>query len=69
MVRIRPPLPRELPHKGERDEHGLGLKFLSVADIAEDQKTCSMMEYLGAEVSEHGRQKDIANNPQMVTYH
>lgn len=43
--------------------------FMSVAQISADNKVCSIQEYLGAEVSDLGRQTDVANNPNVVTFH
>ena len=38
VVRVRPPLKRELPPKGEKDEDGLSVKFKSVAEISLDNR-------------------------------
>ena len=38
VVRVRPPLKRELPPKGEKDDDGLTLKFKSIAEISMDQR-------------------------------
>lgn len=43
VIRVRPPLPRE------RVE---GCEFRSIVSVAPTNKTCSIMEYLGAEVNE-----------------
>ena len=36
VVRIRPPLKRELPPKGEKDEDGLTVKFLPITEVSDD---------------------------------
>lgn len=64
VVRVRPPLKRELPPKGERDEDGLTIKFRPITEISYDQKTLTVFEYLGQELTEKGRQRDIERNPQ-----
>ena len=58
-----------MPSKSEKDETGQALKFLPITMISEDSKYCTLMEYLGSEVSEKGRQKDIERNPQLMTHH
>ena len=60
---------REMPTKSDRDENGHPLKFLPCTDISEDAKYCTLMEYLGSEVSEKGRQRDIERNPALMTHH
>ena len=52
VIRVRPPLKREMPTKSDRDENGQPLKFLPCTDISEDAKYCTLLEYLGSEVSE-----------------
>jgi hypothetical protein len=60
VVRVRPPLPRELdPHSG----------FTSVTQISKNSKNVTIQEYLGAEIKEGGRQRDIAANPNICSYH
>ena len=63
VVRVRPPLKRELPPKGEKDEDGLSVKFKSVAEISLDNRQLTLLEYLGQEVTEKGRQRDIERHP------
>jgi hypothetical protein len=53
LVRVRPPLPREMPANFERGGHLLD--FSPVAAITEDHKACILQEYLGAEITEKGR--------------
>ena len=50
VIRVRPPLQREKVD---------GCDFRSIVQVAGDHKSCAIMEYLGAEVSEYERQKDI----------
>lgn len=50
VIRVRPPLPREQVD---------GCEFRSIVQVAPNNKTCSIMEYLGAEVNEQERQRDI----------
>ncbi len=47
VVRVRPPLKREMPVKGEKDEDGLSIKFRPITEISMDQKTLTLLEYLG----------------------
>lgn len=69
VVRVRPPLKREMPARGERDDDGLTLKFLPITEISHDQHTLTLLEYLGQEVSEKGRQRDIERNPHHQARH
>mmetsp|Transcript_29510 Transcript_29510/g.28671 ORF Transcript_29510/g.28671 Transcript_29510/m.28671 type:complete len:357 (+) Transcript_29510:521-1591(+) len=43
--------------------------FLPIAHTTPDSKACTIQEYLGSEISEIGRQRDIRENPHMLTYH
>ena len=36
VVRVRPPLKREMPARGERDDDGLTLKFSPITEISSD---------------------------------
>ena len=63
VVRVRPPLKREMPPRSERDENGLSIKFKPISEISEDAQQLTLLEYLGQEVSEKGRQRDIERNP------
>ena len=36
VVRVRPPLKRELPAKGEKDDDGLTVKFSPITEVSED---------------------------------
>ncbi len=63
VVRVRPPLEREKPKDPIVD-------FMPIAQISEDHKVCSMQEYLGGELTEEGRQRDILEHPSLVVaYH
>jgi hypothetical protein len=60
VVRVRPPLPRELPT--EKDESGRRLEFMPITHIkkilnAENRQafTINVLEYLGQETNEKGR--------------
>jgi len=52
---VRPPLKREMPARGERDDDGLTLKFKPNTEISQDNSTLTLLEYLGQEVTEKGR--------------
>jgi len=60
VIRVRPPLAREMSEN---------LDFMPVTQITTDNKACVIQEYLGAEVTEFGRQRDIRENPHVVTSH
>lgn len=55
VVRVRPPLKREMPPKGIKDDDGLTLKFLPITEISSDHRSLTLVEYLGKEISEKGR--------------
>ena len=75
VVRVRPPLPRELPDKKERDDQGNQLEFLPITSIGkfikEDrtQYLLTVEEYLGSETTEKGRQFDLENNQKLFAHH
>jgi hypothetical protein len=56
---VRPPLPREKT---------AGCEFQSIVNTIPDNKSCAIMEYLGAEVNEYERQKDIEQNPHLCVW-
>jgi hypothetical protein len=56
---MRPPLARE-----KQD----GCDFKSIVQVHQDSKSCSIMEYLGAEVNEREKQKDIEQNPHLCVW-
>ena len=47
VVRVRPPLKREMPPKGERDDDGLTVKFKAISEISLDNQSLTLLEYLG----------------------
>jgi hypothetical protein len=56
IIRVRPPLPRE---------QDSSVSFRSCLHISPDNKSVSLMEYMGAEVNEREKQLDIQENPQL----
>lgn len=68
VIRVRPPLPREMPAKSEKDIDGRQLEFLPITQIGkfefEEKSQCllTVTEYLGSETTEKGRQFDLKNN-------
>jgi len=61
VIRLRPPLARECPHG--KFEH-----FASIVQVSPDSKSCAIMEYLGAEIEERERTKDIDQNPHLAVW-
>ena len=59
-IRIRPALSREI----EKD-----LPFRSIVITSKENKTCSLVEYIGAELDAAGRQKEWIQSPQMFQLH
>ena len=59
-IRIRPPLSREIEKN---------LPFRSIALASKENHSCSLLEYIGAELDEVGRQKEWISNPQMFQIH
>lgn len=59
MIRVRPPLPRE---------QSSNIEFRGIVNVSPDHKSCAIMEYLGAEVSEYERQRDIDSNPHLCVW-
>ena len=59
-IRIRPPLSREMENN---------LPFRSIAIANKENSSCSLVEYIGAELDEVGRQKEWISNPQMFQIH
>ena len=55
VVRVRPPLKREMPPKGDKDADGLTVKFKPITEISNEASTITLLEYLGQEVTEKGR--------------
>jgi hypothetical protein len=58
VVRIRPPLPREKS----------GHIFKPIVEVSPDQKSVSIMEYLGQEYEEKARLTDIESNPYLKNW-
>ena len=59
VIRVRPPLKRELVS---------GCQFRPVVRVSANGKSCAIMEYLGAEVTEKERQKEIDLNPHLCVW-
>jgi|LauGreDrversion4_2_1035121.scaffolds.fasta_scaffold582194_1 hypothetical protein len=59
VIRVRPPLPRE-----QRDD----CEFRGIVSVSPDSKSCAIMEYLGAEVGEQERQRDMDANPHLSVW-
>ena len=59
VIRVRPPLKRELVS---------GCQFRPVVRVSGNGKSCAIMEYLGAEVTEKERQKDMDLNPHLCVW-
>ncbi len=59
VIRVRPPLPRET-----RDD----CEFRGIVSVSPDNKSCAIMEYLGAEVGEQERQRDMDANPHLCVW-
>jgi len=55
VIRVRPPLQREKQ----------GNFFRPVIQVSPDHRSVAIMEYLGQEVDERERAKDIENNPHL----
>lgn len=60
VIRVRPPLPREIEPN---------VPFRSNIIIAKDSKGCSIVEYLGSEISEAERQREWVENPNLFQLH
>ena len=59
-IRIRPPLSREVEQN---------LPFRSIVIANKENHSCSLVEYIGAELDEAGRQKEWISSPQMFQLH
>lgn len=59
-IRVRPPLTREID---------IGLPFRSVVHINNANRTCSLVEYIGAEYEESERQREWVECPHYFQYH
>ena len=60
MVRIRPPLPREIE---------FGIPFRSISEVSSDNKMIIIYEYLGTSTNELFRQHEFIQNPSMFQQH
>ena len=60
MIRIRPPLPRELP---------LNLPFRAITSVSPSSTSLSLIEYLGISISEKDRQSEFLTSPSLFQYH
>lgn len=60
VIRVRPALPREME---------MDLPFRSVVLVTNDNKSCNLVEYLGAELSERERQREWVENPNLFQLH
>jgi kinesin family protein 3/17 len=60
MIRVRPPLQREMEEN---------LPFRSIVMINNENKTCSLVEYIGAEISERERQREWLDSPHLFQLH
>ena len=60
MVRIRPPLPREIE---------FGIPFRSISEVSQDNKSIIIYEYLGSSTNELFRQHEFISNPSMFQEH
>ena len=57
---MRPPLERELES---------GVPFRSIVQLRGDHHACAVAEYIGPEIREIERQKDIKKNPHALIFH
>lgn len=60
IIRVRPALPREMEDN---------LPFRSVVLITNENKSCNLVEYLGAEMTEVERQREWVENPNLFQLH
>ena len=60
MVRIRPPLEREIE---------FGIPFRSISEVSSDNKMITIYEYLGTSTNELFRQHEFIQNPSMFQQH
>jgi hypothetical protein len=47
----------------------MNIPFRSIVDVNGDNKSVQIMEYLGAEINELERQRDIQDNPHISVWH
>ena len=60
MVRIRPPLPREME---------FGIPFRSICETSSDKTMITILEYMGNSTDELERQHELINNPSIFQHH
>ena len=60
MVRIRPPLPREME---------FGIPFRSICEVSSDRTTLTILEYTGLSLDELERQHELIHNPSIFQHH
>ena len=60
MVRIRPPLPREME---------FGIPFRSICEVSSDRTTLTILEYTGVSLDELERQHELIHNPSIFQHH
>ena len=60
VIRVRPALPRECEEN---------LPFRSIVLISNENKSCNLAEYLGAELNERERQREWLENPNLFQLH
>ena len=60
VIRVLPPLQREMEPN---------VQFRSSVIISKDNKGCSIAEYLGSEISEAERQREMVENPNLFQLH
>ena len=58
MIRVRPPLPREKPNG----------TFMPVVEVSPDHRSVAIMEYLGQEIEERERARDIEQSPHLCVW-
>ena len=60
MVRIRPPLPREME---------FGIPFRSICEVSSDNTVITILEYMGVSTDELERQHELIYNPSIFQHH
>ena len=60
MVRIRPPLPREME---------FGIPFRSICEVSSDNTMITILEYMGVSTDELERQHELIYNPSIFQHH
>ena len=60
MVRVRPPLPREME---------FGIPFRSICEVSSDNTMITILEYMGVSTDELERQHELIHNPSIFQHH